>query len=181
MEPVKSINLIRTKTTTSPQVEMVTTLFRKLSLWALALLIVSGVLVSGIFFYLQNREQQLVNTQRQLSQSIAQSTTKEGLLVALKHRAALTNKILGVQQPVGKVFDTLSTFVSPGQMTSISIDDHNKVLLGIHAQSITDVISVVDSLIKQMTANHARAPQLVSLSLGRIGDVDVTLSFIAVF
>jgi len=183
MEPVKTINLIRTKTAISPQLEIVTTLFRKLSLWALALLIVSGILVSGIFFYLQIREQQMANTRQQLSQAIAQSTTKEGLLFAVKQRGVLTNKILGVQQPVGKVFDTLSTFSTLGQMTAVSLDDHNKVLLAIHAQSITDVISIVDALIKQTTSNHTRAPQLVSLLLSpeNKGGVDVILSFIAIF
>ena len=178
---MKTINLIRAKIAMSPQVEMVTVLFRKLSLWALAILIVSGVLVSGIFYYLQIRRDQLIHTQQQLSQVISQSETKEGLLVSVKQRSALTSKILGVQHPVGKVFDTLFTVVTSGQMTAVSLDDHNKVLLTIHAQSITDVISITDTLIKQMTTNLVRSPQLVSLTLGKDGGVDVGLSFIAVF
>lgn len=181
MEPVKIINLIRTKTAMSPQAGMVAELLRKLSLWSLAILIVSGVVVSGIFYYLRVREEQLANTKRQLSESIAQSTTKEGLLVSVKQHVALMNKILGVQQPVSKVFDTLAAFSTPGQMTAVSLDDHYKVSLMIHAQSITDVVSITDALIKQTTINRVRAPQLVSLSLGKDGGVDVGLSFIAVF
>jgi len=123
----------------------------------------------------------LIHTQQQLSQVISQSTAKEGLLVSVKQRSALTSKILGVQHPVGKVFDTLSTVVTSGQMTAVSLDDHNKVLLTIHAQSITDVISITDTLIKQTTTNFVRSPQLVSLTLGHDGGVDVGLSFIAVF
>ena len=88
---MKTINLIRAKIAMSPQAEMVTVLFRKLSLWALAILIVSGVLVSGIFYYLQVRRDQLIHTQQQLSQVISQSETKEGLLVSVKQRSALTS------------------------------------------------------------------------------------------
>ena len=79
------------------------------------------------------------------------------------------------------MFDTLSTVVTSGQMTAVSLDDHNKVLLTIHAQSITDVISITDTLIKQTTTNLVRSPQLVSLTLGKDGGVNVGLSFIAVF
>jgi hypothetical protein len=181
MEPVKTINLIQTKTILSPQLETVTALLRKLSIWALTILIASGVVVSGVFYYLRLREEQLANTKQQLSQAIAQYMTREGLLFALKQRMGLTGKILGVQQPVGKVFDTLAGFVSPGQMTAVSLDDHNQVSLMIHAQSITDVVSITDGLMKQATVNRVRAPQLVSLTLGKEGGVDVGLLFIAVF
>ena len=178
---MNTINLIRTKTTMSPQVGMVTALLQKLSLWALAVLIVSGIIVSGVFYALRIRQQQMVNTQQQLSQAIAQSTTKEGLLFAMKQRMALMNKILGVQQPVGKVFDTLSTFTTAGQITAVSLGDHNKVSLMIHAQAIADVVSITDALVGQTAVNHAREPQLVSFTLGQDGGVDVGLSFIAVF
>jgi hypothetical protein len=178
---MKTINLIRAKTAMSRFEETVTVLFRKLSLWALAILIVSGVLVSGMFYYLQVRREQLTHTQQQLSQVISQSKTKEGLLVSVKQRSALISKILGVQQPVSKVFDTVAGFVGVGQMSGITLDDRNTVFLRIHAQSITDVISITDTLIKQTTANLAKAPQLVSLTLGKDGGVDVGLSFIAVF
>jgi hypothetical protein len=178
---MKTINLIRTKTALSPQVEMAAAYLRKLSLWALVILIVSGVVVSGIFYYLRVRQDQLVNTHRQLSESITQNTTKEGLLFTVKQRAALTNKILGIQQPVSKVFDTLSTVNTSGQMTDVSLDDHNTVLLTIHAESITDVVTIADALMGQVKENRVRSPQLVSLSLGKSGGVDVSLSFIAVF
>ena len=181
MAPVTTINLIRTKTATSPQLDMVTAQLRKFSLWALVALILSGSIVSAIFYYLRVRSGQLTNAKQQLSQTISQNMTKEGLVVAFKQRVALTNKILGVQKPVGKVFDTLSTFVSVGQVSSVSLDDQNNVVLTIRAQSITDVVSIVDALMSQAATKTVRAPQLVSLALGRSGGVEVTLSFIAVF
>lgn len=132
MESEKIINLIQSKTDVSAQMEPVTLLLRKLSLWALLILVISGIAVSGIYFYMKVRGEQLTEKKKQLLQSITQSATTEGLLVSVRQRVALTNKIFGVQQPVGKVFDVLSMFVSPSQVSTLSLDEHNKVSLTIH-------------------------------------------------
>jgi hypothetical protein len=79
------------------------------------------------------------------------------------------------------VFDTVDAFVSGSQMSVIALDDRNIVSLSIHAQSITEVISITDMLITQAAQNQVKAPQLVSLTLGKDGGVDLGLSFTAVF
>lgn len=161
--------------------ELVTQLVRTISFWFLGVLIVSGIIVSGTYYYLRVRQEQLAQTQQQLSQSITQSNVKEGLLLAVKQRAALTNKIVGIQQPIGSVFDTLAMFVSQGQITSVSLDDHSVVVLNIHTQSISETVALVDALMKTVAANRVRAPQLLSLTLGHNGGIDIAVSFIALF
>ncbi len=181
MESGKIINLIQSKTGVSPQLESLTLVLRKLSLWTLAILVISGIAAAGIFYYMKVRVEQLMEKQQQLVQIITQSTTTEGLLGSVRQRVALTNKIIGVQQPVGKVFDMLSTFVSPDQISGLSLDEKNNVSLMIHAQSIPEVVSITDALVKQTLVNRVRTPQLVFLSFGERGGVEVGLSFIAVF
>lgn len=181
MDDVRKINLIQTKPEESPQTRIVTTFLQRLSLWALTVFIASGIAVGGMYYYLKVRYDQLVITHRDLSQIITQNATKEGLLASVKQHAALITKIIGVQQPVGNVFDMLTSFVSPGQMSDVSLDDKNKVSLSIHAASIDEVISVTDTLIKQTAENRIRAPQLVFLRLAKTGGFDVGVSFIAVF
>jgi hypothetical protein len=181
MDSEHSINLIQTSTGLSPQAVIMMTLFRTLSLWVLAIFIVSGVAVGGIFYYLRIRNEELTAKQQQLSQSIAQNATAEGLLVSVTQRSALTKKIVDIQQPVDTVFDTLAVFVSPGEITNVSLEDNDTVSVMIHAQSITEVISMTDALVKLTSANRIRAPQLVSLALGNDGGIDVGVSFTAVF
>jgi len=178
---MKTINLIQTKTPVSPQMEMATVFLRKLSLWVLVIFVVSGTIVGGIFYYLRVRDQNETNVDQQLSQEISQSTIKEGLLLALKQRILLTNKIIAVQKPVNKLFDTVAAFIPLGQVNALSLDDNNTVLLTIHAQSMKDMISPVDALIQQIAARTLRSPQLVSLSFKDDGSIDVTVSFIALF
>ncbi|MCX6792343.1 MAG: hypothetical protein NT149_04905 [Candidatus Gottesmanbacteria bacterium] len=178
---VRKINLIPIKQEESPQTGMAIALLRRLSFWALVIFIVSGIAVGGMYYYMQIRYEQLVKTKQELSQIVSQSAAKEGLLASVKQRTALIAKIMGVQPPVGNVFDMLVSFVSPGQITGVSVDEKHTVSLSIHAASIDEVISITDTLIKQTTAHRVRAPQLVSLTFGRTGGFDIGVSFIAVF
>jgi len=114
-----------------------------------------------------------------LSQEISQSTIKEGLLLALKQRILLTNKIIDVQKPVNKLFDTVAAFIPLGQVSALSLNDNNTVLLTIHAQSIKDMISPVDALIQQVAARDSPITATYSLSFKDDGSIDVTVSFIA--
>jgi hypothetical protein len=181
MDSVNKINLIQNRTEVSPQAGIVTALFRKLSLWALVILIVCGLSVGGFFYFVRIRTEQLAVKKQQFSELITQNTVKEGLLVSLKQRAALTKKVLGVQQHVDIVFDVLTAFVSFDHVTNVSLDDTNTVSVIIHAGSIPDVISMTDAMMKLNATSRIRAPQLVSFTLGREGGVDVGVSFIAVF
>ncbi len=181
MDAVRKINLIQTKPETSAQTGVVTVFFWRLSLWVLAIFIVSGILAGGVYSYLKIQYDRLATARQELSQIITQNALKEGLLFSIKQRTALITKIMGIQQPVGRVFDMLTSFIPPGQMSDVSVDDKNNVTLSIRAASIDEVISITDVLIKQATAKQIRAPQLISLKFGTTGDIDVGLSFIAVF
>ncbi len=178
---MKNINLIQTRAASNPQMEIVATLLRRLSLWALAILIVSGIAVSVIFYYVRAREEQVTQTKQELSLIVTQSTAKEGLLASVKQRAGQITKIFGVQKQVSKVFDLVDTLISPNQITSVSLDDANNVSLVIHAQSITEAVSITDALVRETVLKRVRSPQLVSLVLGKDGGIDIGLSFIAVF
>lgn len=132
-------------------------------------------------YYMQVRERQLTGIEQQVSESIKEQSAKEGLLVALKQRAEVTKKILGVQQQVGKVIDTVGAFVSVGRITNVSLDDHNTVVVTIQASSTSDTVLLVDALIKQAAGKNVRSPELVSLGIGNTGDVELTVSFVEVF
>lgn len=181
MDAPRIINLIPTKPEESPQTGIIITFVQRFSLWALAIFIVSGVAIGGTYYYLKLRYDQLVITRQELSQIITQNATKEGLLVSIKQRTALITKIFGVQQPIGDVFDMFVPYVTPGQISDVTMDDKNNVSLIIHAASINDVVAITDALIKQTATNRVRAPQLNTLQLTKTGIINVGLSFVAVF
>lgn len=180
MAQAKPINLIQSKIRLSPQIEIAGELLHKISLWALGTLILTGVIVSGIFFYLQARQSQLTDTKNQLVSAIAQQTAKEGILFTLKHRVALVEKMFGVQKPVGQAIETVVGFIDPSALASVSLDDHNKAVVSIRAQSISQIAGMVSAVVKSASDGVIRVPQLLSFSLRPGGAVDVTISFVAV-
>jgi len=180
MDAVRKINLIPIKPEESPQNGIVIALMQRLSLWVLVIFIVSGIAVGGTYYFMKVRYDQLLSTKQELSQVVEQNATKEGLLASTKQRTTLITKILGIQLPVGKVLDLIVSFVSPSEITEVSVDEKNNVIMLIHASSIDEVISITDALIQQATANNLQAPQLVSLTIGRTDGYDIGLSFNAV-
>ncbi len=181
MDAPRIINLIPAKPEESPQTGIIMAFAQRLSLWALAIFLVSGVVIGGAYYYLKLRYDQLVITRQELSQIITQNATKEGLLVSIKQRTALITKIFSVQQPIGDVFDMIVPYVTPGQISDVSMDDKNNVSLSVHVASIDDAVAITDALIKQTAANRVRAPQLDTLQLTKTGIINVRLSFVAVF
>ena len=153
---------------------------KKVSFGGLVALILSTVAVGGIFFYLRSQKDQLDRTKTTLSQSIQQNTNKEGLLLSIKQRVVIVDKIIGTQNPIGSLFDTLGIVVSPSQLTALTLDEHAEAVLTIHVKSIDDVITIVDSLLKAVQEKHARAPKLLAMTLTRDGTIEVSLSFVPV-
>src|SRR3989344_765335 len=103
MAQAKPINLIQANVQLSPQMEGIGDFLHRIGIWALGALIISGVVVTSIFFYLQNSETRLGDMKSQLTASIAQQTAKEGILFTLKQRAVLVDKMFGVQKPVNQI------------------------------------------------------------------------------
>lgn len=177
---MNTINLIRAKTLVSPQMETIIRFFQRLSFYAFVLLIASGIIAGGAWYYFTIQRNQLTKTEQELSLSISQNTVKEGLLLAVKHHVGLANAILNEQTPVGKLFDILGMVISPDQLSTVSIDNHNQVLMTIRVSSINDIIAIVDAVVKQSDAHFLRSPQLMSFSITDAGNLTISLSFIAV-
>ena len=163
MAQTKPINLIQAKLRLSPQMELAAELLHTISIWALGILIISGVIASGFFLYLRAREGRMAQTKTQLTAAIGEHGRKEGILFTLKQRVVLVDKLF-----------------SGSALASVSLDDHSKVVLSVHAQSVGEVVGIVSAVVKSAAANAIRVPQLVSFSMKPTGIVDLTMSFVAV-
>ncbi len=178
--PTGTINLIKTKTSSSPQLEALEAVLKKISFGGLLALIISSVAVGGLFFYLRAQKEQLEGTKATLTQSITQNTNKEGLLLSIRQRISIIDKIQANKSPAGPLFDILGTVVSPSQLFGLALDDHNEAIVTIHVKSIDDVVTIVDLLLKAVEEKQAKSPKLVSLTLARDGTIEVALSFVTV-
>lgn len=174
----QDINLLKTKTSLSPQVVAVQGQLKMGSYVAIAIVIVIGVLV-GVSYSLLNF--QLGRIENQKKTLIAQLNTlsrKEGLYVSLKQRLPIVEKALGGQRLWGSVLQTLNSVAVPPELTSVAIDDKNVMVLTLQTNSIETTASMVNAVITLARDRKIRSPQLVALQLLEDGAVQLSISFL---
>lgn len=174
---MRNINLIRTKTTIPPELEVLALWLGRISTFTLIGLIITGVITGGIFFYVQLRVNTLTDRKDALIQQVTQETTKEGLLLATKSRSGIVDKLLQTKKPLEQILDTVTRFVSKEQLIALTYDDTGRTVIRAHASSLDEVVVMVDGLVKEVTAKRLRQAQLVSLMFESSGGMQVSFSF----
>lgn len=174
------INLFSTTVEKNPELERITTILRQVSYGGLILLIASGLIVGGLFGYLTIQRDSLTNSKADLTTTIAQQSTKEGLLLAVKERASVVKKVMGLQKKIDPLFSDISQIVVQGQIGSISLDDNNTVLVVANSGSVRDAAKIVSALLGLTNGQKVNNPKLVSLTLSKDGSIDVAVSFVPV-
>ena len=176
-----TINLIRTKTSSSPQLEAIESSLRKSSIAALIGFISLGVILAIVYglyyFQLQNFESE----KTQLTNRINAVKNKEGLLIAIKDRTKVVDKVMKNQKPWIKILDLVATFATPPLVTNITVDDQNKVTIAVKSQSLDSVVDMVNIILAHTKENTIRNPQIISFQVAKKGGIELSISFFAVF
>ena len=176
-----NINLIRTKASSSPQIDVLEASLRRSAYICLitfvSLAAITGV-VYGLFYFQRSK---LQNERQQLLVRVNNGKNKEGLLVAIKDRTKIVQRAMQNQKPWTKMFDIVYSFVQPPQLESLSVDEQNKMLLTIRTASVDEMAAIVDSIISYAKDSKILNPQLLSLQFGRSGSLEITVSFFAFF
>jgi hypothetical protein len=178
---LNTINLIRTKTSSSPQLDAIEASVRRSAYIAVAAFLCIGVTAAIVYylFYFEN-----LNLQKEKTQLIARinaEKNKEGFLIAIKDRTKIVQKVMENQKPWTKTLDLVATFAIPPTLASLSVDEQNKVVLGIKAGSLDQVLYMINTIIVHTKENRIRNPQLLSFQIGKKGEVELSISFFALF
>lgn len=181
MSSSNTINLIRTRTSSSPQLDAIEGSLRRTAYIGLIVFLSLGFLTGVVFFLLTLQKNSLEARRVQLTQQVAAAKRKEGILISIKERTQLVTRAMKSQKPWAQMLDRLSVAVSSARLSHISVDEQNKVTLTIQATSLDDVLGAVIGIIAMAKENYIRAAQLVSLQLGKTGGVEISVSFFAQF
>lgn len=176
-----SINLIRTKTSGSPELGSIEQSLRRSGYIGLFAFLCMGVVVGVVYYFFYQENTTLTQTKTTLEMQVDAQKQKEGMYLAIQDRTGVIGSVLSGQRPWVKVLDRINTFVSPPELTSIAVDDQNKIILSITTSSLDSVMSVVNAVIAEAKANHFVNPQLLSLQIGNKGVVQVSIAFFALF
>ncbi len=176
-----TINLIRSKTSGSSQYETVFESLRRASMIALWVFLFTAAIAGGLYYYYINEQKALEQERGELRLRVDQAKIKEGLLISIKDRTKIVERVLAAQRPWADMLDLVGTAVVPPELSAISVDEQNKVALNITAAAIDDIIKPIDMFIEFAKSGKVRNPQLSSVQFNKNGTVTVSLSFIAPF
>lgn len=175
------INLIRTKTSSSPQLELVEESLRKTSMIGLVVFVVVGILTGSLYVLFSLERSNLLNTQNQLQRQITEAKNKEFTLVSIKDRTRIVDRTMANQKPWAQVLDFLPTVAVAPQLLSISVDEQGKATVGIQMRSMDEILAAVNGFITLANDSHIRNPQLLSMQFDKDGSIHISVSFFPIF
>jgi hypothetical protein len=178
---LNTINLIRTKTSSSPQLEAIELSLRKSGMYGLVAFLCIGVVLGLVYTLSSYQLQAYENEKEQLVSRINASKNKEGLLIAIKDRTKVVEKVVKNQKPWTKILDLVATFAQPPLLTNITADDQNKVTITVKSQSLDSVRTMIGIILDHTKNNQIKNPQIVSFQIAKKGGVELTISFFAIF
>jgi len=181
MATINTINLIRTKTPGSPQLGAIESSLRKSGYVFLITFLSIGLLVGVLYVLFSAEEKNLLSRKEEYEVRVNSDKQAEGLFRSIKDRTKIVEKTMTSKRPWSQLLDETNAIVTPPVLTTIGVDDENKITLTVNAGSIDIILPIVNAMIAQSQANHFVNPQLISLQISKTGAVIASFSFSAAF
>lgn len=174
------INLIAVQQNEYPGLPEATRVVTNAAYGSLLILVVAGLATGAAYSYFSQKQQQVLTDQTAITQSVSNDSLKEGLLLAVKQRSAVSQKLLGSKKDTDAIFSLIAIFIPPSSLSSITIDDTDKTIMSAHVASISEAVPVVDGLLAAVDAGKASKPILEKFILTKDGGLDLTMSFVPI-
>jgi len=178
---LNTINLIRTKTSSSPQFDAIEGSLRRTGYIGLAAFLCIGFIIAVVYVFLAGEKSRLETSQKDMTRQLTTNIQKEGMFLSIKDRTRIVKQVLANQKPWSQLLDQVSVFIAPPTLTNISVDDQSKITLSLSAGSVDTVLAVTNSIIAQAKDGRIINPQLTSFQISKTGNIAATISFLAVF
>src|SRR5512135_3733480 len=127
MASLNSINLIRTKTSVSPQIEAIEASLRRTGLIGLIAFVCVGFVIGVVYFIFVQEKNALETTKASLVQRVSASAQKEAIYLAIKDRVKIVGKAIDNQKPWYKLLDRINGFILPPELVDVAVDEQNKI------------------------------------------------------
>jgi len=178
----QSINLIRTKTSISPQYEAIELSLRKTGLIGIIAFLCASFLI-GIVYLLINAEYTSLKSEKTtVLRELSQYAKSEVYYRAIKDRTKIVTAVMATQHPWSQLLDRVTNSIAgPPILTSITVDDQNRIVIMLTTETIESMLNAVNAVITQAQEKALTKPTLVSFQIDDKGKVQVSISFFSVF
>ena len=177
---LSDINLLKAKTLLTPQMIAIEEQLRKASLIFLGLLFLTGIFLGVGYLVLRQKYEGLFQKREDAKAAIAGEIRKEGLLMSIKDKLVLAEKVLDVQDSWPEVLH-LTARIMGNKNTSFSISDSRSIGLSIKTDSLEEAFAVVDQVLTEANAKTLASPTLDGVQYQQDGTMRLSLTFTPTF
>lgn len=174
------INLLRSKTRFSPEISALIGQLRRISLVVIFAVLMVGLTVGAIFFYLQLSLTSLLNQKNQLLAEINANARKEALYREIKAELGIAARVMGSQKSWNAPAQSVLALTAPPTLSSFSVDDKSQITLNISTANVESAAGIVGSVVSLVGQNKAKNPVLEDFSLDKKGGVRMLISFMPI-
>lgn len=171
------INLLRSKTRYSPEVALLVGQLRRISYFVVFGVLITGVAVASIYFYLQLSLTSLLNRKSQLISEVKANARKETLYRDLKAELKVAAQALSVQKKWDSTVKTILSLAGPTSISSLSVDDAGQLAMNAKTDTIEEAGGLVGSIVSLIGQNKIKDPVLQNFEVDKAGGVRMLISF----
>ncbi len=175
-----SINLLRTRSTTPPEVLQQEKQMHIFVGILLVVVIVAGITVSLTRLFFMQQHDELESQQARVIAEISDLHTVEGLLLSYKNRTKLTGRVLDELLPWDDRYRLATNIAPPPVLTTLSISPSGKIVMQLSLASLADVGVVIERLRELELQGALEKPELSSLSFTPDNGYSMSLEYLAV-
>ena len=162
----QNINLLQTKTTLQPILGMMEQYVRIASMIVLSILFSGGILVGIAFFVFGQKRDSMKVEKEQLLSQVKKDVATESLLVMIRSRIAVIDKIIGKQVSYAPFIDTTMKIIQSYPLSSFSLGEKNTVAITVKVASIEEAMNVLTTIMEMEQKKEIGDPILQSFSIG---------------
>jgi len=175
-----TINLIRSKTTYSPQLGALESSLRKSGYIGIILFLCIGLLVGILYVLFSTEEKNLLSQKEEYVKRVNSDKLAEGFFRSIKDRTRIVENAMMSKRPWSQLLDEVNAIVAPPVLSNISVDNEDKIIITVNTGSVDTILPIVNALIAKAQANRFISPQLIAFQITKTGNVIASFSFSAV-
>lgn len=172
-----SINLISPQTNVPGDVSRVLESLQRVSSISLVVFLVVSVAIGSIYLVMRASFESSRTRRDQLRSQVSALADTEALLVALRGRLKVADKILTSQVSWGQAIGRITQLVPSPKLSSVAVDEKHRVVLTIQTSSLEDNFPILTALVADVEAKRILSPEIVSFQLDKDGISHLAISY----
>ena len=172
-----SINLISPQRTETSETSRIAESLQRISSISLVVFLFVSVAIGAIYFAMRVRFESSRIRRDQLRREVSALADTEALLVALRDRLKVADKILTTQVNWALAIGRIAEFAPSPTLASVAVDEKHRVVLTIQTSSLEDNFPILTALVADALAKRILSPEIVSFQLDKDGISHLAVSY----